>query len=177
MHFYSGSIEKPNEPPNLSFTREEQIKVVVPRLTQERKEGVLDSSTVKPGVCFFMHSAGSITDKPLKLQELVLKSEIWDGSVLQIEENTVILHVYNTEATQKCLKLQVAKNIIEGDLSRMTVKTNVRVSYQKVRTFEGKVEKRISVRLREPAIMPKDILEREFESRMKRFLYMIGEGE
>lgn len=134
------------------------------------KHGSSDNIT---DICFFMHSSSVRLEKPAVLQECVLKSESWQGTVLAVEEKALILDVRNDQKPQKRLRLRVNKEIVEGDINRIDRRTSVRIDYQRIRNYQDVIENKLSVRLREPAEIPTDILEKEFQARIKRFSYML----
>ncbi len=178
-HFNTSSLENEIEDRSfISFTKGAELESFhFVKYIQTERTVALDSSTLPSDVCSSMRSVGPLPDKPLKLQETEIISDIWDGCIIGYEEESVILDVHNSREPQKRLKLRVNKNIIEGDIARMNVGTDVRVSYKKIRTYEDKIKTIGSVRLRESAKLPDDILKREFEAKMKRLSYMIVEEE
>lgn len=170
----SSTIERGQKEFHASSTVEtEPLSSLSTRRTNIEKSD--DSSGMNSSVCFFMHSGGVINERHSILQETELRSENWNGYIVGIEEESLILDVRNVEKPQKRLKIRVKKNIVEGDLNRLNENVNVVVSYKRVRNYKGSIEKRVSVRLREPAIIPEEILERELEDKMKQYSYMFSE--
>lgn len=174
LKLFSGSIDKVEEKPLSSFSVEPQSSFN-PRVERINKEKRLDTSEIRKSVCFFMHSGSAMPDKPSIVQENVLGEEKWHGRILKVEEESLILDLRNEQTPQNRLRLRVRKDIVEGELKRINFRTSVIVSYQRVRNYQGKVENRISIRLREPVDMPEDVLVKEFEARKKRFSYMFTE--
>ncbi len=174
FHFYSGFVDKDEEKPLYSSSVEPQLSFT-PKVEGIDKEKRLDSSDIRKSVCFFMHSGSAMPDKPSIVQENVLREEKWRGRILKVEEESLILDLRREQAPQNRLKLRVRKNMVEGELKRVSIRTSVIVSYQRVRNYQGIVENRLSIRLREPVEMPEEVLEKEFEARKKRFSYMFAE--
>ncbi len=174
--FYSGSIDSTSEDINTSFSVEPKgvFKIEPKRelCVEKRKTSSVDDASV-----FSVFSEGVMPEKSAILQETELYSEKWKGKVAVIEEDSLVLDVYSVKTPQNKAKLRIKKQIIEGDKSRITIHTGVYVSYQKVRNYQGLIEKRLSVRLREPAELPIDIKEKEFEEKMKQFSYMLANKE
>lgn len=170
----SGSIDKVEEEPLSSFSVEPQPSFT-PKMEGINKEKRLDSSDIKKSVCFFMYSGSALPDKPPILQENVLEEEKWRGRILEVEKESLVLDLRNEQKPENRLRIRVRKDIVEGNLERINYRTSAFVSYQRVRNYQGIIEKRVSIRLREPAEMPEEILEKEFEARMKRFSYMFSD--
>ncbi len=175
--FNSGSIKNENVDKQTSSSTVEVKKVISTStdLENDYADRKQSSSDIRTSVCFFMHSGGVMPEKPPMLQETVLSSEKWYGRTIEVEENSIVVDVRKAQNLRKRLKLRVRKDKIEGDLDRLNDRTGVVVNYMRVRNYQGTIEKRFSVRLREPADMPDAILEREFQARMKRFSYMFLE--
>lgn len=170
----SGSFEQGQEEKPASYTIEPKF-IPTPKKKAIRTDKRQDSSDRKTSVCFFMHSGSVLPDKPSIIQEAILGSDKWLGRTIEVKQDSLVIDVRNTHNPQNRLKLRVNKDIIEGDLSHLNERTNVVVSYTRVRNYQGNIEKRISVRLREPADIPIEIQEKEFEARMKRYSYMFTE--
>ena len=49
------------------------------------------------------------------------------------------------------------------------------MTYQRIISYQGKIKKEATVRLREPAIIPEEVLENELQEKRKRFAYMVEE--
>lgn len=169
--FNSGSFEEIQEEIAESLTIDthaisnSKVKVAYADKPQNSSANLLSS-------CSFYLSGSVMPEKPSMLQETLLSSEKWFGRALEIDSDSLIIDVRNGRNPQNRLKLRVKKDIVEGDLERLNERTNVVVFYARIRNFQGEIEKRISVRLREPAEIPNDILESEFEARMKLYSYM-----
>lgn len=174
FNFFSGSINKVEEEPLFSFSVEPQPSFT-PKLEGINKETRLDSSDIRKPVCLFMQSGSAMPDKPSIVQEYVLEEEKWRGRIIKVEEESLILDLRNEHTPQNRLRLRVRKDIVEGELERVSLRTSVIVSYQRVRNYQDRVENRLSIRLREPVEMPENVLEKEFEARKKRFSYMFAE--
>ena len=169
----SSSIDEVQED-SLSSSPIDSLPTYTFKAEKEDKKQKLNSSDISKSVCYYMHSENAMPDKPSMLQESVLVGEKWKGRILDVERESLVLDLRNEQTPQNRLKLRVRKDIVEGDLERINVRTSVIVSYQQVRNYQGVLEKRISIRLREPVEMPEEILEREFEAKMKKFAYMFS---
>ena len=172
--YYSGSYEQGQEEKSASYTIEPHF-IPVPKKRAIRADKRQDSSDRRTSVCFFMQSGSVLPDKPSIIQETILGSDKWSGRTIEVKQDSLVIDVRNTHNPQNRLKLRVNKDIIEGDLSHLNERTNVVVSYTRVRNYQGDIEKRVSVRLREPADIPVEIQDKEFEARMKHFSYMFTE--
>lgn len=171
--FNSGSLEHVQQDPRVSFTMEIQplslgVKIISPKKEQ-------DSSDIRCSEYMFMYSGGVLPEKTTIIQETELFSEKWYGRVVEVENETIILDVRNEKQPQKRIKIRVKKDLVEGDLSRLNAMTNVVVCYTKVRNFQDAIEKRVLVRLHEPAEIPQGVLNNEIDAKMRRFSYMFLE--
>lgn len=174
--FNPGSIEQVQDEHQTSFTIAAEHSLISSERTEDL-DGRSNSSNIRTSACLFSHSVSALPDKPAMIQERILDSDQWYGRTIKIEEESIVLDVRNTLNQNKCLKLRVKKNIVEGDLERLCLGMGVIVTYKRVRNFQDAVEKSVSVRLREPVEIPVDILNREFEIRKRRFSYMFSEGD
>lgn len=171
---YSVSCEMEQEERSSSFTIEPR-SIPVTKEKAVRTEKRQNTSDNGIAVCFFIQSGSVMPEKPSVIQETVLGSDKWVGRVIEVNRDTAVIEARNVHNPQTRLKLRVKKAIIEGDIERLDKRSNVVVSYTKVRNYHGDIEKRVSIRLKEPADIPVEIQEREFEAKMKHFSYMFSE--
>lgn len=120
----------------------------------------------------------------LKLQPDLLAFEIWKGSIVQIEDDSIIVDVRNEKIKTVRRVLRVKKKIIEGDVSNAFKGLGVRVLYKKLRIIEfidnktkESIKKTTRVILSQPSQIPLEVRDREFEEKMKRYSYMFDDGK
>ena len=153
-----------------SVFEEEKAKSVQAEAAHPRRDE--STSEVRAGVCFFMHSSVVTKEKPSIIQERVVSSEIWNGNVLSVNEESAFLEVRSTKNPLKRLRLKVQKQIVVGNAESLQPGMSVSVSYQRIINYQGKIKKEAIVRLREPALIPESVLENEHQEKLKRFSYM-----
>jgi len=156
-----------------SVFEEKRVSCIQPKAVRSRRDEV--TSGIRTGVCFFMHSSVVSEDKPPMILERVVSSEIWNGYVMSVDEENAFLEVRSTKTPLKRLRLKVQKQIVVGNAANLQSGMGVSISYQRIINYQGKIEKKATVRLREPALIPKTILENEHREKLKRFSYMFEE--
>ena len=156
---------------SISATREISIGSSVQ--TIRKIDEVADSKTIdKQPACFFMHSVGTMPSKQSMLIEEILSSERWDGVVIAMEEQTVIADAYQV-GHQRCrYRLKIEKAKIQDSESEINRGTELIITSQRIRTYQGNLIKKIVIRVRKPQIFPEEFLARNFEERMARYSYM-----
>ena len=178
MNFYKGNISGTIEPEDKESRNSFTVEVKPLPQPREREVGspkILDSFEIKTSVCFFAHSGSVLPDKPALLQETELSTDRWHGYVVKVEEESLVIDIRNDMEPQNRLKLRVKKSIVEGDVRNLNELTSVIVYCKRVRTYQDNIKNKVSVRLREPAVMTETVLEKDLEAKMTRFSYMFTE--
>ena len=110
-------------------------------------------------------------EKSVLIQEQVLASDEWTGQVVFVDGESVLLDVRSNNYPQKRLKLKVHKQVLIGN-SDLQPGSRVSVGYQRVLDYQGRIEKRVSLRIHGQAIIPEEVIENNIKAKMNRYSYM-----
>ena len=122
---YSASVsEESREPKDASIFEDRKVKSIQSKAIRPRTDETI--SAIRSDVSFVMHSSELSKEKPLIIQERVVSSEIWNGHVIGVDEETAFLEVRSTMNPQKRLRLKVCKQIVVGNVSNIRSGMSVR---------------------------------------------------
>lgn len=143
-----------------------------------QKDEDKDSKTIdKQSVCFFMQSASAMPQKPSMLLEEIHRSERWEGQVIEVEEKTVIADAYQIGQEHRRYRLKIEKSKIQDADRELGRGSELIITNQLIKTYQGKLEKKSIIRVRKHLSFPEDVIIRRFEERMARYSYMFNEEE
>ena len=147
----------------------------------------------RSGVCFLCVS-GSVKrealsepvleERPLNYQSLEISSELWQGEIVKIDEQTFTLDIRDSKQSFNRRVIRVKKDleIIIGDKGAafrgMRVDVLYRKMYENSSDREAKrIKEEVIIRLRQPSQIPLEARLKEKEEKMKRYSYMFEDGK
>jgi len=172
------TVTSDEEPQKEHFSKTRNIPPRPEVKTERKNEDETDSKTVSgQSVCFFMHSSGSLPQKHPMLLEEILSNERWEGHVIAVDDQNVIADAYKVGQQQRRYRLKIEKAKILNIEVGIAKGTELIITNQRVRTYQGDVQNKTVIRIREYLSLPEDVVERNFEERMARYSYMFKREE
>ena len=113
-------------------------------------------------------------EKSVFIQEQVLVSDELTGQVVFVDGESVLLDVRSNNYPQKRLKLKVDKQVLIGN-GDLQPGSRVSVGYQRILDYQGRIEKKVFIRIHGQAIIPEKVIDNEIKAKMNRFSYMFEE--
>lgn len=105
------------------------------------------------------------------LLEDQLQVETWQGFVVLVENNTIVLEVRNDRFRDVKRKLRIRKDEVEN-IEQVFTGIGAEIRYVKKRNYNAVIEESLKVSLRVPPVVPKQVLENEYNEKVERYKYM-----